>query len=105
MNNISMKDIKIQVSREGERESNHKHKGIISRFKSLTLRPRLYHNEGFLLESIPQDHTVPQYLQVLSDPQVLTYSRKNTTREPASSPRPQPPTSSNIKVDHLVITS
>ena len=50
-----------------EREiSNHKHGRIISRFEPLALHSRLHRNEGFSLKLIPQNHSMPQHLQVLS---------------------------------------
>ena len=43
--------------------SNHKHGRFVSRFEQLALHPRLHHNEGFPICTIPQDHST---LQVLS---------------------------------------
>jgi len=70
---MSMQDIKTRVKREIE-ISKRKHERIVLRFELLVLCPCLHRNEEFLLESILQDHSVPQHLQVLSktllDPQV-----------------------------------
>ena len=58
--NISMQDIK-QVR---DRERAIANTGDLFRGSStLALRPRLQHYEGFPLESIPPDHSVPQHLQ------------------------------------------
>ena len=61
INNKHMQDIKTS---EREREmSNHKHGNLFRGSSTLVLRSRLQHFEGLSLESIPQDHSVPQHLK------------------------------------------
>ena len=59
--NVIMQDIIIS---ERQRERAIANTGDLYRSSStLALRPRLQHYEGFPLESIPPDHSVPQHLK------------------------------------------
>ena len=63
---MSMQDIKTS---KRKRERTIANTGDLFRGSStLALRPRLQHYEGFSLESIPPDHSVPQHLQALGLP-------------------------------------
>ena len=75
----SMQDINKEI----ERESNHKHKGFVSRFEHpYSTSPPSTHEE-FPLCLIPMDHSsVPQHLQALELPSPVHNA------SPTSSPRP-----------------
>ena len=80
--NVSMQDINTS-ERDRERERAIANTGDLFRGSStLALRLCLQHYEGFLLKTIPPDHSVPQHLQgvhtrTLGLTSPLTCSRKN----------------------------
>ena len=74
--------------------SNHKHGRIVSRFEPLALRPRLHRRRIFTkidpTRSLSTATLTTSSLKNSWTRKSLICSRKNNTREPASSPRPQP---------------
>ena len=77
---------------------------------TLALRPRLQHYEGFPLESIQQDHPVPQHLQRVHTRTLGLTSRslvpaRATQPELTSLLRPHLYNALQYKVEHLMISS
>ena len=81
--NLSMQDIKTE--RESEQSQT---QGICFEVRAHLLYIPAFTLEGFPLESIPPDHSVPQHLQGEFTLELLGLSSPRTHLKPTSSPRP-----------------